>query len=83
VPRRVELLVYWPPIAAMAPAFLIFMMIPSPALPRRETLVTLQWPISSGILFVWHVSLAVYAVVAGWSPVPSTRCWRGAGHGPE
>ena len=72
VPRRVELLVYLAaPIAAMAPAFLIFLMIPvGRPFHVGETLVTLQVAdLNVGILFVLAMSsLAVYAVVlAGWS----------------
>jgi len=72
VPRRVELLVYLAaPIAAMAPAFLIFLMIPvGRPFHVGETLVTLQVAdLNVGLLFVLAMSsLAVYAVVlAGWS----------------
>jgi NADH-quinone oxidoreductase subunit H len=72
IPRRVELLVYLAaPIAAMAPAFLIFLMIPvGRPFHVGETLVTLQVAdLNVGVLFVLAMSsLAVYAVVlAGWS----------------
>jgi NADH-quinone oxidoreductase subunit H len=72
IPRRVELLVYLAaPIAAMAPAFLIFLVIPiGRPFHIGETLVTLQVAdLNVALLFVLAMSsLAVYAVVlAGWS----------------
>jgi NADH-quinone oxidoreductase subunit H len=72
IPRRVELLVYLAaPIAAMAPAFLIFLMIPiGRPFHIGETRVTLQVAdLNVALLFVLAMSsLAVYAVVlAGWS----------------
>ena len=72
VPRRAELLVYLAaPIAAMAPAFLIFLMIPiGRPFHIGETRVTLQVAdLNVALLFVLAMSsLAVYAVVlAGWS----------------
>jgi len=71
-PRKVELLVYLAaPIAAMAPAFLIFLVIPvGRPFHVGETLVTLQvTDLNVALLFVLAMSsLAVYAVVlAGWS----------------
>lgn len=71
-PRRVNLLVYLlAPIAALAPAFLIFLVIPiGRPFTIGETRVTLQVAdFNVALLFVLAMSsLAVYAVVlAGWS----------------
>ena len=71
-PRKVELGMYLAaPIAAMIPAFLIFMVIPVGApVTVGDTLVTLQGTdLNVGLLFILAMSsLAVYSIVlAGWA----------------
>ena len=72
IPRKVELAVYLAaPVAAMVPAFLIFLVIPiGRPFTIGQTRVTLQvTDLNVALLFVLAMSsLAVYAVVlAGWS----------------
>ena len=71
-PRKVELGLYLlAPVAAMLPAFLIFLVIPFGApITIGETVVTLQGTdLNVGILFILAMSsLAVYSIVlAGWA----------------
>lgn len=71
-PRKVELGIYlMAPMAAMVPAFLIFLVIPFGApITIGETTVTLQGTdLNVGLLFILAMSsLAVYSIVlAGWS----------------